>query len=288
MFPLQILKLESGQVSYRKLGQGKRKIIFYHGFPGSSSQIEIFQNMVDTLDLEVLCFDRPGYNQTTIGVGRGDSLPVCNQIATSLMRSLDWKTCEVVTVSGGTPAGLSLAMAHPECVQCVHVISGLGAITHHKLRPHFPRFSRFTLQLLPWIPGGWLQKVLGFDAQTGTSNSEHPLMQFLFPGSQADRELLNQQTVQKSLRLGLFEALQQKGLGPQMDAKSFVSNWGKMIHQIQVPVYFWHGEDDRIIPHQIALEMSQLISKAEFELIQNEGHFSLPVRKLAEILKPRR
>jgi pimeloyl-ACP methyl ester carboxylesterase len=65
MSPLQLTDLKNHKVSYRKIGNGPRKILFFHGFPGSSSQIRLFESSLSLHSIEVLCFDRPCYNQTS-------------------------------------------------------------------------------------------------------------------------------------------------------------------------------------------------------------------------------
>ncbi|MBL7556440.1 MAG: alpha/beta hydrolase [Bdellovibrionaceae bacterium] len=97
-----------GKVSYRRLGNGPRKILFFHGFPGSSKQIDIFKNEVEKLGLDVLCFDRPGYYHTEIKTS--DTLSVTTDIAMELVSMLGWTDFEIVTVSGGTPFGITIGL----------------------------------------------------------------------------------------------------------------------------------------------------------------------------------
>jgi pimeloyl-ACP methyl ester carboxylesterase len=282
MYELQQVGLSFGNVSFRSIGSGKRKILFFHGFPGSSLQIQVFEKWLQVFDLEVLCFDRPGYNRTDIHLKSGIAANAL--IAENLMDRFGWEEMDVFTVSGGTPAGLYSSARLPERVRSVHVISGLGALHLGEIKTHFPRTSLSALKLLPWIPGFVIQSCLGFKADTQSSNSSHRILQYLLPGSEEDQSLFVHEEVRQSLQLSLYEALFQKAKGPKLDAKDFLSSWGAELNRLKAPVHFWHGENDQIIPFQIAKEMSARVANSSFNLVPNEGHFSLPVRQLGEIL----
>lgn len=121
-----LLQQQDRTISYRKLGKGSRKILFFHGFPGSSAQIFPFQEFAESLDLEVLCLDRPGYNQTS--PGNPEPFKQSNLDILTLTQELKWKQFEVISVSGGTPYLFSFLKDHSALASKVSIISGLGPI----------------------------------------------------------------------------------------------------------------------------------------------------------------
>lgn len=281
MSELKVEMLKHGQVSYRKSGHGARKILFFHGFPGSSLQIQIFDNWVQSRDLEVLCFDRPGYHQTARS-SKGH-LDDTAKIAAELMGKLDWVTCEVFAVSGGAPSGLCFSAQYPERVSRTHIVSGMVPLRLLQLHRHFSPASLVALRLLPHIPGAVIEKFFGVKSKHLSPKSQKT-MQYFLPGSKADEEILLRTEVEEVLRVSLVEALRQRGAGPKMDARLFLAPWHQRLASFAGPVNFWHGEEDRIIRHQAVKEFAATLQNASVDLVLKQGHFSLPIEHMGQIL----
>ena len=67
------MHLGARTVSYRLRGSGSRRVLFFHGFFGSSAQIDFFDSVLADLDLQVLALDRPGYGESsakTLGMAK--------------------------------------------------------------------------------------------------------------------------------------------------------------------------------------------------------------------------
>lgn len=281
--PLHFAETTLGRVSYRKLGEGSRKILFFHGFPGSSAQIQIFNNLVPSLDLEVICFDRPGYNGTHIQTNEmlKDTLCICEELA----KLHHWLQIEVVTLSGGTPYGLSLALQKPYLVSRCHIVCGLGYLNNPQVRKLFSFLKIFVLSILPKVPGSLLRRLISPEFKKNkASNKKNYLFEFFYPRSASDIEVTAQGSVAQSVQLALAEAFRFHSLGPQYDSQVFLSNWGAQLSTLQQPIHFWHGDTDFVIPHKVSQIMSQLIPQAELTIIANEGHLSLPIRHMKQVL----
>jgi pimeloyl-ACP methyl ester carboxylesterase len=278
---LKTTTLSQGKVSYRLIGEGSRKILFFHGFPGSSSQIALFQNSVKEQDIQVLCFDRPGYNETFAPTK--DMLSETLQASIELTRQIGWSRFEIVTVSGGTPYGLSLAQKFSDHVTAVRVICGMGYIQDPSIKKYFNRVQLFSLRLLRYVPGAWLRKVVAPKKQL-TKKKRSQFVEFFYPTSESDREIIQQRNLAGNLNLTLVEAVSQNAAGPIADSKVFLSDWGAELETFKIPVAFWHGDADRVIPYQVSELMAALIPNAKVSLIPKEGHISLPVRRASEIL----
>ncbi len=281
----EILKTTLGLVSYRHLGRGARKILFFHGFPGSSSQIQIFAKFIETMNLEVLCFDRPGYNRTEIK--STDSLKSSLELANLLTEQFGWKKFEVFSVSGGTPYAICFSQLKASQVLQTHVICGLGALHLLEMQNHFRMSVYLGLKALPWIPGRLLKKALisSQGSKKVLSRSQNPLLNYFLPSSLTDSEFMQIPEVREALELSLREAFYQDGLGPKQDAIVFLSDWGADIRKFQGPIHFWHGEEDQVLPFQMSESMAKFIPHAVYFKIAGEGHITLPVRGLEQVLK---
>ncbi len=277
------MKSTHGPVSYRTLGNGSRKILFYHGFPGSSAQIEIFKSEVENLDLEVLCIDRPGYNETSIKTF--DSLSDFIKITNELIQISGWTKFEIVTVSGGTPFGVSYALKNVEKIENIRVICGLGNFNIPEIKAIFSKPSLLALRLLPYISGRLIRKALSVSSSEGKpKKSRNLILAFFLPASRPDLELFQKPSVALSLNRALMEALKQDSLGPQQDARAFLKDWSIGTKGLKLPVHFWHGDKDHVIPYKIASVMAPQFLNSGVTLVKNEGHISLPVNHIRSIL----
>ncbi|AGH95443.1 alpha/beta fold hydrolase [Pseudobdellovibrio exovorus] len=282
---VQITQTSCGPVSYRSVGSGPRKVLFFHGFPGSSSQIKIFEHFANQRGIHALCFDRPGYHKTTIKTDH--MLHVCLEISKELTAQYDWQQFEVVTVSGGTPYGLSLAQHLPQKITSVRVICGLGDLAIKEVQKAFPKSSYAALKLLPFIQKDLLNSAFQLTLALQNPNKRSPIMQLFFPTSAADDKCLKETDAIGSLQLNLKEALEQKGLGPIQDARVFLSHWSQNFQDFAMPISFWHGDEDVIVPDAVSQLMSKRIKNSKLFLLPQEGHLSLPIMRAEEImLKP--
>ncbi len=277
---LQKINLSQGQVSYRLIGKGERKIIFYHGFPGSSSQAALFESCVEKLGLQILCFDRPGYNQTFWSTE--NMLAQTFKIADELTTKLNWSKLEMVTVSGGTPYGMCFAQNFPEKVSEVRVICGLGYLQNPAIKRYFKKTQLFSLNYLRFVPGAFLKQVL--NRPKIAKAPRNPVFEFFYPTSASDREVIHKRSLDHALNQTLIEAVAQNAAGPIADSKVFLSTWGEKLSDFILPIHFWHGDNDLVIPFQVSRTMSELVADSVFHLVAGEGHVSLPVNRMDEIL----
>ena len=68
-------------------------------------------------------------------------------------------------------------------------------------------------------------------------------------------------------------------------AMSIHSEWGIDFEKIEVPVEFWHGEDDKNIPYSMVKEYASWIPKAVMHSFPGEGHYSIVARSPRKVLE---
>ena len=68
------------------------------------------------------------------------------------------------------------------------------------------------------------------------------------------------------------------------DAEIYAQPWGFAPEEIKVPVHLWHGREDRNFRWPLAEALAARIPGAQFHLVENEGHYSLPFRQARAIL----
>lgn len=268
-------------ISYRVLGDGPRKILFFHGFPGSSVQIELFREHCTRLGLQVICIDRPGYNRTEAKTGSQfeQTLAVVERV----LGKMGWSEFEIVSVSGGTPFAFATARALGARVKRVTVVCGLGPIGTPEFRKVLSPTSMMSLRVLPMLPGRPLKLIMNRVAKN-PGGKRPAFFEMLMPVSNADRECMSNPGLTVSLQTGLRESVEQDARGPRLDARAFLTPWELQIQDFKGPITFWHGEEDRLIPPRLAHLAHQSLAGSTLSLIPGEGHYSLPIRQMGRIL----
>jgi pimeloyl-ACP methyl ester carboxylesterase len=69
-----------------------------------------------------------------------------------------------------------------------------------------------------------------------------------------------------------------------IDGKIYSSDWGIDFSRLAFPVRFWHGGQDRNIPAVLAARFVQKLPHAKLEVLDEDGHYSLPMLRNAEIV----
>lgn len=279
----KILENSFKKICYRELGNGKRKILFFHGFPGSSGQIDIFEKHLDDFDLHVICVDRPGYNQSDQNhASQGMQF---NQDLASVIRHLGWDQFELVTVSGGTPFMFSFIRSfNANAFTNVSIVCGLGAVGDIQFKKAMGKKSIMALNAFPHIPKNLLTKLFrSKDIKAATRNRK--IVRFFLPISKPDLKVLQDTDIQTSLIDSLYEAFGQAGIGPKADAIEYMRHTDLSMGAYKGAVQIWHGKKDKVIPFKSAELTHKRVPNSTLHLVEEEGHYSLPILRLGEILE---
>ena len=73
--------------------------------------------------------------------------------------------------------------------------------------------------------------------------------------------------------------------GVMSDAQIYAQPWGFAIEDVRVPVRLWHGKEDRAFAVRLAQDVANRLPNCRARFIENEGHYSLPIRHMHEILQ---
>ncbi len=80
------------------------------------------------------------------------------------------------------------------------------------------------------------------------------------------------------------EAWRVSAEGIMADAEIFATSWGFSLEDISVPVHLWHGKKDRTFSFHLAEQIAARLRHGQLHLVEDAGHFSLPIRHMHEIL----
>jgi len=100
-----------------------------------------------------------------------------------------------------------------------------------------------------------------------------------------DVEILNQSGKTRAFIEGLKEAFHQGTRGALQEASLYTGSWGFELKDITGEVSLWYGELDENVPLAVGQNMAGSIPNSQEYFFEKEGHLSIAVNHIEEILK---
>ena len=260
------------RLSFAEFGHPRSAaVIWMHGTPGARRQVPIeARRYAEQHDLRIIGIDRPGIGSSTPHLYRdvldwtGDLVELCDV--------LDIGTFRVIGLSGGGPYALAAGAALPERVHGVGVLGGVAPTQGPDA------ISGGLVTLAPYVaPVLSLTRVpLGF-VMAEVIRLVRPIAGPIIDGYAAvqprgDKELLARPEFRAMFLDDLLNGARFQVSAPLADVVLFTRPWGFEAADVQVPVHWWHGDGDHIIPHAHGVHMAERLPHATFTTIPGESH----------------
>jgi pimeloyl-ACP methyl ester carboxylesterase len=260
------------RLSFAEFGVPRgRAIVWMHGTPGARRQVPLEARMfAQENDIRIIGLDRPGIGSSTphlyenILDWTGDLVELCDV--------LDIEKLHVIGLSGGGPYALAAGAALPERVHGVGVLGGVAPSTGpDAITGGLVGLAPYAAPLLS------LARVpLGF-ALAQAIRLVRPVAGPILDGYAAvqprgDKELLARPEFRAMFLDDLLNGSRFQVSAPLSDVILFTRHWGFEAADVQVPVHWWHGDSDHIIPHAHGVHMSERLPHARFTTIDGESH----------------
>jgi pimeloyl-ACP methyl ester carboxylesterase len=248
-----------------------RAVLWFHGTPGGRRQLPVAARAAAAArDVRLIALERPGSGESARHrypnlLGWADDVGV---LADRL--GIDRFAC--VGLSGGGPYVLACAARHPARMVGGAVLGGvapargpeaIGGGLVGLLARAGPAvdLAREPLSYVGWAVLRTLMPLRSqmFDAY----------MRISPPGDQR----VFARPEMKAMFLDDFVRTYRRQLhGPVADVALFIREWGFSLRDVRVPIRFWHGDSDRIVPLAHAQHMSQLVPDSELRIRPGESH----------------
>jgi pimeloyl-ACP methyl ester carboxylesterase len=224
-----------------------RAVVWLHGTPGARRQIPpAARSVAADLDIRLLGLDRPGVGWSTPHLYES-----IHGFAADLEIALDRLAVDdlvMIGLSGGGPYALAAAHAMPDRIRAVGVLGGVaptrgpdavpgglvGAL--NQLAPVFPPMRGSLALGLTWL-------VRAVRPVAGRALEAYAAM-----SPESDRDVLSRPEM-RAMFLDDIVGNGRHGMGaPINDLILFTRHWGFTLSDIDVPVRWWHGDSDHIVP----------------------------------------
>ncbi len=278
------ITLPSGRrLSFAGYGAPDGRVLFYfHGFPGSRLEAALIDDSARDLGIRVIGIDRPGYGSSEPQAQR--RLVDWPADVWALAATLNVATFSVLGVSGGGPYALACAASALPGLERATVVGGLGPLHGFALTAGLAtrrRIGCLLARVAPWL----IPLVNGRMCRQIADSPARVLDALMKQSSEPDRETLRNPGVWEVLAASFQEGVRAQAGGGAEDLRAYLSPWGFDFAQIRVPLTLWHGANDQTVPASMSRRIAKRVKGSDLRLLAGEGHYSLPVRHSAAILR---
>ncbi len=271
------------RLAYSEYGAPDGTPCFYcHGFPSSRREALLIHSAAEAAGVRLISPDRPGYGDSDPLPDR--TLPAWSADLLALADHLEVERLNLIGMSGGGPYALACAYRVPERVRTCTLIGALGPIYLKDVLLAMHAGTRASLSLARAMPGiselVWgspLPRLFSAwpDAMAG--------LRSMYAG-RSDRETLQDQQVRRVLDCTVKDAMDADARGARQDLLLYTHPWGIELEAVEPTIDLWHGEADETVPVAHGHWYAQHLPRCRARILEQEGHYSLPIRHAATIL----
>ena len=283
--PYSTLTLKDGRkLGYLDVGTPHGTPVFhFHGHGSSRLEALVLAEAAENAGVRLIAFDRPGIGHSD--PKDGDRLLDWPADIREAADQLGIARFAVQGMSAGGPYALACAHAFPDRIVACSLVSAVPT-------PQIARSSGARIRRLMWLMARlfpkYLRKRLQEFRPDGIPSDEAIRTRMLRVGQWLggeDFRLMQDEQLQDVLARTMRETSRQaSGAGNRSEIERLVKPWGFDIRKIAVPVFVFHGGEDRIMPIDHARKMARTLTNSVPFFYPAEGHFSVLVNRAHELM----
>lgn len=260
------------RMSFAEFGDPRgRTVVWLHGTPGARRQIPHEARAAALAHrVRLVGIDRPG-----IGSSTPHLYSQVRCFATdlgSVAGALGIEDMAIIGLSGGGPYALAAGAELGDRVRAIGVLGGVAPTTGpDAIDGGLVALGVRLSWLLRWgrVPlGVGLGALLRIVRPLGSP----ALGVYARVSPEADRRLLGRPELKAMFLDDLFNGSRRQFQGPIADVIAFTKDWGFRAADVGVPVVWWHGDADHIIPFAHGAHMAARLPHATLRVMSGESH----------------
>lgn len=248
-------------------------IVWMHGTPGARRQIPLdARAYAERNGLRIIGIDRPGIGSSTPHL-YPNVLDWTGDLEV-LLDSLGIDSVRLIGLSGGGPYVLAAGAALPDRVRGVGVLGGVAPTRGPDAADGGP--IQLAVRLAPLLSAARVP--LGV-ALTTAIRAVKPLAGagldlYAMVQPAGDKNLLSRPEFKAMFIDDLLNGSRFQTSAPISDLVLFTRDWGFELADVQVPVRWWHGDADHIVPFRHGEHVVSLLPDAELYTMPGESHLA--------------
>lgn len=265
---------EDRQIGFAEFGDPQGRAVFWlHGTPGARRQIPTEARLyAEQHHIRLVGLDRPGTGSST--PYRYQNIAEFADDLRTIADTLGVDKMTVVGLSGGGPYALACAAALPDRVVAAGVLGGVAPF--HGRDSISSGLMNLGSRVSP------LLQVAGNPLRIGTSlliRAIRPvattaLEVYALVSPEADRQLLTRPEIKAMFLDDLLNGSRKQLAAPFNDVILFTRDWGFELDEVKVPVRWWHGDHDHIVPFAHGEHVVSRLPDAELFRLPGESHLA--------------
>ncbi|WNG79590.1 alpha/beta hydrolase [Mycobacterium sp. ITM-2016-00316] len=260
------------QLGFAEFGDPRGRAVFWlHGTPGARRQIPAEARAYAGLEkVRLIGVDRPG-----IGSSTAHQYPNVLAFAEDLRVIADTLGIDnfaVIGLSGGGPYTLAAAAAMPDRVVAAGVLGGVAPyVGPDGIASGLMNLGSTVAPVLE-LAGAPIRlaaaTLIKFIAPVGSPALE----MYARISPEGDRRLLARPEFKAMFLDDLLNGGRKQLAAPFYDIVDFVRDWGFRLDEVKVPVHWWHGDKDHIVPFAHGAHVVSRLPDAEMTVLPGESH----------------
>ncbi|KLO30714.1 alpha/beta fold hydrolase [Mycobacterium haemophilum] len=262
------------QMGFAEFGAPQGRAVFWlHGTPGARRQIPTEARVyAEHHNIRLIGVDRPG-----IGASTPHQYPAITAFADDLRviaDTLGIGRMAVAGLSGGGPYTLACAARLPDRVVAAGVLGGVAPTTGPDAISGGAMALGVLVAPLLKMGGGPLRVCASLLIRAARPVASPALDVYGLLSPRADRHLLARPEFKAMFLDDLLTGSRKQLAAPFADVIAFARHWGFGLDEVKVPVLWWHGDHDHIIPFSHGEHVVSRLPDAELVHLPGESHLA--------------
>ncbi|MGJ0119805.1 alpha/beta fold hydrolase [Williamsia sp. MIQD14] len=248
-----------------------RAVIWLHGTPGARRQIPLeARRWAGENNVRVIGLDRPGVGSSTpyrypSVLGFADDLRI-------VADALGVDQMAVIGLSGGGPYTLATSYAMPERVVVAGVLGGVApTVGPDAIDGGAMGLGKYAAGVLE-VAGAPIGRTVSSFIRVARPIASPAIGLYGLLSPRADRQLLARPEFKAMFLDDLLNGGKHRMEAPFADVVVFSRDWGFRIGDVTVPVRWWHGDRDHIIPFRHGQHVVDLLPDATLYPMPGDSH----------------
>jgi pimeloyl-ACP methyl ester carboxylesterase len=265
---------EDRQIGFAEFGDPQGRAVFWlHGTPGARRQIPTEARLyAENHQIRLFGLDRPGTGSSSPHL-YADIAAFADDLRT-IADTLGIDKMAIIGLSGGGPYALASAARLPDRVVAAGVLGGVAPfLGDERITSGLMNLGARVAPLLQLV-GDPLRIGASLLIRAIRPVANPALYLYAAVSPEADRRLLTRPEFAAMFLDDLLNGSRKQLAAPFNDVILFTRDWGFRLDEVKVPVRWWHGDSDHIVPFAHGEHVASLLPDCELVVLPGESHLA--------------
>jgi pimeloyl-ACP methyl ester carboxylesterase len=262
------------QIGFAEFGDPQGRAVFWlHGTPGARRQIPMEARVyAEKRQIRLIGVDRPGIGSSS--PYQYDTVFAFAEDLRTIADTLGIDRFEVIGLSGGGPYTLACAAAMPDRVVAAGVLGGVAPVRGADAIGGGVSTLITAAAPVVEVAGAPLRLVASQLIRLIRPVAEPALYAYARISPEADRRLLVRPEFKAMFLDDLLNGSRKQLAAPFADVVVFARDWGFRLDEVKVPIRWWHGDRDHIVPFEHGRHVVSRLPDAQLTHLPGESHLA--------------